>query len=63
MGKRVNQYGRTVISPDPLLDMNQAYVPVSIAKNLKYPEIVTPNNITKLPKLVQNGSNIYPGAN
>lgn len=63
MGKRVNQYGRTVISPDPLLDMNQAYVPVSIAKNLTYPEIVTPNNITKLTKLVQNGSNIYPGAN
>ena len=63
MGKRVNQYGRTVISPDPLLDMNQAYVPVSIAKNLTYPEIVTPNNITKLTKLVQKGSNIYPGAN
>lgn len=63
MGKRVNQYGRTVISPDPLLNLNEAYIPVVIAKKLSYPEIVTPHNIRKLTKLVQNGSDNYPGAN
>ena len=63
MGKRVNQYGRTVISPDPLLKTNEVYIPVVIAKNLTYPEIVTPYNIEKLTLRVQNGSNTYPGAN
>ena len=63
MGKRVNHYGRTVISPDPLLKINEVYVPVTIAKNLTYPEIVTTHNIKRLTLNVQNGMNIYPGAN
>merc|ERR1711998_526939 len=63
MGKRVNFSARTVITPDPTIDINELGVPVKIAMNLTIPEIVTPNNIKKLTKLVSNGRDIYPGAN
>jgi DNA-directed RNA polymerase II subunit RPB1 len=63
MGKRVNFSGRTVISPDPSLSMNQLRVPIKIANNLTFPEIVTPYNIEYLSGLVKNGTDIYPGAN
>ena len=63
MGKRVDFSARTVITPDPTIDINQLGVPLRIAKNLTFPEIVTPNNIEHLQKLVKNGSENYPGAN
>ncbi|ARF10760.1 DNA-directed RNA polymerase subunit alpha [Hokovirus HKV1] len=63
MGKRVNYSGRTVITPDPQLDINELGMPIKIAKNLTFPEIVTPYNIEKLQKLVFNARNVYPGAN
>lgn len=63
MGKRVNFSGRTVITPDPTLDINQLGVPIKIAMNLTFPEIVTPNNIERLQQLVKNGKDVYPGAN
>ncbi len=63
MGKRVNFSGRTVISPDPSLSMDQLRVPIKIAINLTIPEIVTPSNIEYLSGLVRNGTDIYPGAN
>ena len=63
MGKRVNFSGRTVISPDPSLSMDQLRVPIKIAINLTIPEIVTPYNIEYLRGLVKNGTDIYPGAN
>lgn len=63
MGKRVNFSGRTVISPDPSLSMNQLRVPIKIAMNLTFPEIVTPYNIEYLSEFVKNGSDNYPGAN
>ncbi len=63
MGKRVNFSGRTVISPDPSLSMDQLRVPIKIANNLTIPEIVTPSNIEYLSGLVRNGTDIYPGAN
>lgn len=31
--------------------------------NLTFPEVVTPNNIKFLSKLVRNGRDVYPGAN
>ena len=55
MGKRVDFSARTVISGDPNLDLDQVGVPISIAKTLTYPEIVTPYNIHKLTELVRNG--------
>ncbi|ROT36198.1 DNA-directed RNA polymerase III subunit RPC1 [Sodiomyces alkalinus F11] len=61
-GKRVDFSGRTVISPDPNLGINQVAVPVLVAKNLTYPERVSDYNIEKLRKCVQNGPSEWPGA-
>lgn len=63
MGKRVDFSARTVITPDPNLDLNELGVPLRIAKNITFPETVTPTNIDKLQQLVKNGSDKYPGAN
>jgi DNA-directed RNA polymerase II subunit RPB1 len=62
MGKRVDFSGRTVITPDPMLRLDQVGVPKSIAQNLTFPEIVTPFNIDRLSELVRRGANQYPGA-
>ena len=48
MGKRVDFSGRTVITPDPNLAIDQIGVPQSIAQNLTFPEIVTPFNLDRL---------------
>ncbi|KAI1759633.1 beta and beta-prime subunits of DNA dependent RNA-polymerase [Hypoxylon sp. FL1150] len=61
-GKRVDFSGRTVISPDPNLAINQVAVPVLVAKNLTYPERVQKQNIDKLKKCIANGPNVWPGA-
>ena len=62
MGKRVDFSARTVITPDPNLAIDEVGVPRSIARNLTYPEIVTPFNIHKLQELVNNGPAELPGA-
>ncbi len=62
MGKRVDYTGRTVISVDPNIDIDEFGIPMKIAMNLSFPEIVTKFNITKLRKMVKNGPNNYPGA-
>ncbi|ESN95493.1 hypothetical protein HELRODRAFT_193523 [Helobdella robusta] len=62
MGKRVDFSARTVITPDPMLKIDQVGVPRSIAANLTYPELVTPFNIDRLTHLVHRGPNQYPGA-
>jgi len=62
-GKRVDFSARTVITPDPSLDINQLGVPIKIAMTLTFPEVVTPQNINKLSELVRNGRDKYPGAN
>ncbi len=63
MGKRTDFSGRTVITPDPTLSVNELGMPIQIAKNITFPEIVTPYNNEYLSKLVRNGRDIYPGAN
>mgnify|MGYP000861770701 FL=1 len=63
MGKRVDFSARSVISPDPSLDIDELGVPIKIAMNLTYPEIVNKYNINNLYKLVRNGSKVYPGSN
>lgn len=63
MGKRVDFSARTVITPDPGIDINQLGVPLKIAVTLTFPEIVTPYNIDRLQQLVRNGRVKYPGAN
>ncbi|KAL6940642.1 DNA-directed RNA polymerase III subunit C1 (rpo31) [Hanseniaspora vineae] len=62
-GKRVDFSGRTVISPDPNLSIDEVAVPVLVAKVLTYPERVTRYNKKKLQKLIINGADNYPGAN
>ena len=62
-GKRVDFSGRTVISPDPNLGIDQVAVPELVAKNLTYPEQVSRYNREKLQKRVKNGANKWPGAN
>lgn len=47
MGKRVDFSGRTVITADPNLRIDQVGVPRSIAQNLTFPELVTPLNIDR----------------
>ena len=44
-GKRVDFSGRTVISPDPNLRIDEVAVPERVAKILTYPERVTVHNI------------------
>ena len=59
MGKRVDFSARSVITPDPNIELDQLGVPISIAKNLTYPEIVNDFNKEKLNTLLQNGVNNY----
>ena len=63
MGKRVNFSARTVITPDPSLDIDQLGVPINIAMKITFPEVVTPYNIDELQDRVNNGPHNYPGAN
>ena len=63
MGKRVDFSGRTVITSDPYIDIDQLGVPLKIAMELTVPEEVTPYNIKYLSALVRNGRDKYPGAN
>jgi DNA-directed RNA polymerase subunit A' len=61
-GKRVNYSGRTVISPDPFIEINEVGIPYEIATVVTVAETVNDLNIEKLKKLIQNGEK-YPGAN
>lgn len=63
MGKRVDFFARSVITPDPLLNVDEIGVPEPFAKKLTFPVPVTPWNVTKLRKMVLNGPSEYPGAN
>jgi len=61
-GKRVDFSARTVISPDPNLDINEVGVPLEVAMRLSVPEKVTEWNLEEMKKLVRNGPEDYPGA-
>jgi DNA-directed RNA polymerase subunit A' len=61
-GKRVDFSARTVISPDPNLDINEVGVPLEVAIRLSVPEKITDWNIEEMRKLVVNGPEEYPGA-
>jgi len=63
MGKRVNYSARSVITPDPNLELDQLGVPISIAKNLTFPVKVTKYNKDYIRQLLRNGKeNKHPGA-
>lgn len=65
-GKRVEFSARSVITPDPNISIAELGMPVKIAMNLTFPEKVTPYNMTKMYKLIQNvgpnGEERHPGA-
>ncbi|MBI2651066.1 DNA-directed RNA polymerase subunit A' [Candidatus Woesearchaeota archaeon] len=62
-GKRTNFCARTVISPDPMLELNEVGVPNVIAMKLTVPERVNSWNINYLKKFVERGPKKHPGAN
>jgi DNA-directed RNA polymerase III subunit RPC1 len=62
-GKRTDFSGRTVISPDPNLKIDQVGVPELIAKTMTYPQRVNTRNIEQMKKFILNGPDIHPGAN
>jgi len=61
-GKRVDFSARTVISPDPNLDISEVGVPLIVASKLSVPEKVTNWNMQEMQQLVNNGPDNYPGA-
>lgn len=60
--KRVDQSARSVITPDPYISIDQLGVPIKVAMNLTFPEIVNKNNIEYMRKLVRDGPDVWPGA-
>jgi len=61
-GKRVNFTGRTVISPDPNVEVFEVVVPEFIARRLTFPESVNVHNLESLREKVIRGNNQHPGA-
>lgn len=61
MGKRVNYAARSVIAPDPYININEIGIPMIFAKKLTYPEPVSDWNYLKLKQAIKNGPDIHPG--
>ncbi|MEM5793382.1 MAG: DNA-directed RNA polymerase subunit A' [Candidatus Aenigmatarchaeota archaeon] len=62
IGKRVNFSARTVISPDPMLDIDEVGIPLVVAKELTIPVVVDERNIKYIEKLIKNYPN-WPTVN
>jgi len=62
-GKRTNFSSRTVISPDPMLHLDEVGVPIIVAMKLSVPERANKWNLEYLKKFLKNGPHKYPGAN
>ena len=61
-GKRVNYSARSVVSPDPIMDIDLVGVPQDLAMRLSVPVKVAPFNIEALTVCVRNGSEHPKGA-
>src|SRR3989338_6213591 len=55
LGKRVNFCARTVISPDPMISINEVGVPQIIANELTLSEYVTQMNEKEVKKMIKDG--------
>ena len=62
MGKRCDQTARAVITPDPHISINELGVPLRIAMNQTFGEVVNAYNREWLEALVRSGPDVYPGA-
>ena len=60
--KRVDQSARSVITPDPYISIDQLGIPIKVAMNLTFPEIVNEQNIENVKQLILNGPDKWPGA-
>jgi len=61
-GKRVDQSARTVITPDPYISIDELGVPIKIAINITFPEVVNNANMEHIKTLIKNGPDTWPGA-
>ena len=61
--KQVENTGRSVISPDPNLAIDEIGVPLSVCEKVTFPEIVTKENIKELKGYIDNFHNdVFPRA-
>ncbi|MDD3263976.1 MAG: DNA-directed RNA polymerase subunit A' [Candidatus Nanoarchaeia archaeon] len=63
IGKRCDFAARSVISPDPLIRINEVGVPRFVAMKLTIPEKVNEFNMEYMKKFIINGPENYPGSN
>ncbi len=61
-GKRVNFSGRTVVSPDPYIAINEVGIPLEVATVITVSESVTTANLDRIKELIRRGEQ-HPGAN
>ncbi|CAJ1448813.1 unnamed protein product [Effrenium voratum] len=61
-GKRVDFSGRTVISPDPNVSVEQVVIPEWVAKRMTFPERVCEANLQRLREAIGRGPEDHPGA-
>jgi DNA-directed RNA polymerase II subunit RPB1 len=61
-GKRVDQSARSVITPDPFISIDELGVPIKIALNITFQEVVNEYNIDEMKRLILNGPDVWPGA-
>jgi DNA-directed RNA polymerase subunit A' len=62
-GKRVNYSARTLVSPDPQIQLGEVGIPLEVAMELTINERVTSWNIERLKEFIKRGPKNYPGAN
>ena len=62
MGKRVDYSARSVITPDPNIGISELGIPLRVAKNITFPEVVNVRNKAFLTTLILAGPDEYPGA-
>lgn len=53
-GKRVDFSGRSVISPDPDLRVDEIGIPYAVSRILTYPEVVNETNMEWINELIRN---------
>lgn len=61
MGRRANYMGRSFITCDPFLRLNEVGVPISIARDIQKPEVVREYNYKECMTYFMNGNKRYPG--
>ena len=61
-GKRVNYSARSVVSPDPIMDIDLVGVPQDLAMRLSVPVKVVPFNMKQLTECVRRGASHPQGA-